>query len=153
MDEIEPIEASDPITSEQPRPVQVKSITVQTGRLVCDVVIPEERFRYTTPRLAAFAEGQYPDLPHHACVNEEGPKFGYVMEHTSTAHLLEHLAISEQTRSADSDDSKFVGTTEWTDEQSGQAKISISFHDDLEALRAFNKATRFINIAVITCLS
>ena len=46
-------------------PIQVRAITVQTGRLVCDVAIPDKRFRCTTPRLAAFAAERYPDLLHH----------------------------------------------------------------------------------------
>lgn len=133
-------------------PIQVRAITVRTGRLVCDVAIPDERFRHTTPRLAAFVQREYPDLPHHACVNGEGDSFGVVIERTSTAHLLEHLAISMQTRAASSA-SPFVGTTEWTDESAGEARVEMSFRDDLEALRSFNEATRFLNIAVLTCLA
>ena len=61
-------------------PIQVRTITVQTGRLVCDIVIPDERFRRTTPGLAAFAAERFPDLPRHACVNAKGTAFGDVME-------------------------------------------------------------------------
>ena len=135
------------------QPVQVKTITVQTGRLVCDVVVSDAQHRYTTPRLAAFAQGHYPDLPYHACVNDAGPLFGDAIEHTSTPHLLEHIAISEQTRAAEAPEDRFFGTTEWTDEAAGEARVTISFRDDLEALRAFNNAARFVNIAVLTCLS
>lgn len=134
-------------------PVRVRAITVQTGRLVCDIVIPDARFRRTTPRLAAFAQERFPDLAHHACVNAEGPAFGSVIEHTSTAHLLEHLAISVQARTAQNACASFVGTTEWINESAGEARIQLSFCDDLEALRAFNEATRFLNIAVLTCLA
>lgn len=135
------------------RPIRVRSITVQTGRLVCDVTVHNPKHRYTTPGLAAFAEGQYPDLPHHACVNDKGPAFGDVMEATSTPHLIEHVAISIQTRAAKGGDVTFTGTTEWTDEEAGEARIQLSFQDDLDALRAFNEATRFVNMAVITCIS
>ena len=134
-------------------PIQINTITVRTGRLVCDVSIADERFRRTTPRLAAFAIESFPDLPHHACVNAEGNSFADVVEHTSTAHLLEHVAISLQTRTTDDASATFTGTTEWTDEATGQARIEISFRDDLEALRAFNEATRFVNTAVLTCLA
>ena len=134
-------------------PIQIHAITVRTGRLVCDVSVPNDRHRATTPRLAAFVQQTYPDLPHHACVNGEGPAFGAVIEHTSTPHLLEHLVISEQTRLAANGDETFVGTTEWIDEQAGQARIEVSFRDDLDALRAFNEATRFLNTAVLTCLA
>ena len=134
-------------------PIQVREIVVRTGRLVLDVAIPDERFRMTSPRLMAYVRQTYPDLPHHACVNGRGDTFGSVMEHTSVAHLLEHLTISEQTRAATGALDLFVGTTEWTDEHAGQARIEISFRDDLEALRAFNEALRFLNIAVLTCLA
>ncbi len=136
-----------------PDPIQINVITVQTGRLVCDIAIPDERFRRTTPRLAAFVAQQYPDLPHHACVNDKGTSFAAVMEHTSTPHLLEHLTISLQTRAALGATDPFVGTSEWADEAAGKARVQVSFRDDLEALRAFNEATRFLNIAVLTCLA
>ena len=137
----------------RPDPVRVRSITVRTGRLACDLIIEEARYRYTTPQLAAYATQRYPDLPHHACVNGKAPSFGAVMESTSVAHLLEHIAISEQTRASDDPEREFVGTTEWVDEDAGLARIEVSFYDDLEALRAFNDATRFLNIAVLTCLA
>lgn len=134
-------------------PVKAKAITVRTGRLVCDVEIADPRFRYSSPRLSAFVSGQYPDLPQHACVNDEGMTFGYVMEKTSVAHLLEHLIISEQVRSQTLGNVTFIGTTEWIDEQAGLARIEVGFKDDLVALRAFNEATRFLNMAVLTCLA
>ncbi len=134
-------------------PIRICAITVRTGRLVCDVEIPEPRFRFTTPRLAAFVVQQYPDLPHHACVNGKGSSFSAVIECTSTPHLLEHLVISLQTRAATGATDSFVGTTEWLDETAGLARVEASFRDDLEALRAFNEATQILNIAVLTCLA
>ena len=134
-------------------PIQVRSITVRTGRLVCEVAITDERFRYTTPRIAALCEGHYPDLPHHACVNDVDRTFGAVMEATSVPHLLEHLAISEQVRSSEGVSSTFIGTTEWLDEGAGLARVEIGFLDDLVALRAFTEATRFLNTAVLTCFA
>lgn len=139
--------------AEQQNPVQLRAITVKRGRMICELTIPVKRYRYSTPRLAAFVEGQYPELAHHACVNETGPAFGYVIESTSTAHLLEHLVISEQTRAATDSSAEFVGTTEWVDEAAGLARVQVSFRDDLEALRAFGEATRFLNMAVLTCLA
>ena len=50
-------------------------------------------------------------------------------------------------------DALFIGTTEWLDEEAGLARIEVGFKDDLVALRAFNEAIRFLNIAVLTCLS
>lgn len=134
-------------------PIEVRAITVRTGRLVCEVAIPEERWRQTTPKLAAFVEGSYPDLPHHACVNDVGYSFGDVIEHTSVPHLLEHLTISEQVRASEGVSSMFIGITEWMDEAAGVANVEIGFRDDLVALRAFGEATRFLNTAVLTCLA
>ena len=134
-------------------PIQLKAVTVSPGRLTCDIVIPDERFRYTTSELAALVVESYPELPHHACVNGAGPSFGAVIENTSVPHLLEHVAITLQTRSAIEQGAEFVGTTEWACEAAGDARIVLSFADDLEALRAFIEATRFLNIAVLTCLA
>ena len=135
------------------QPIQVRAITVRTGRIVADIAIPDERFRATTPKLAAFAEGQFPDLPHHACVNDVGFAFGDVIEKTSVPHLLEHLVISMQVHEKAIGDATFIGTTEWTDEAAGEARVEFGFIDDLVALRAFNEATRFLNTAVLTCLA
>ena len=154
---VQPVDSAQPPTqvptsAPQQAPIQVHTITVRTGRLVCDIEIHDVKYRYTTPRLSAFANGQYPDLPHHACVNDLGNTFGYVMEKTSVAHLLEHVTISEQVRNQTSGSATFVGTTEWIDEMAGLARIEVGFKDDLVALRAFNEATRFLNMAVLTCL-
>ncbi len=132
-------------------PLVVEAITVQTGRLVCDVRIKEGFPYYVTPELAGLACARFPDLPHHACVNDEGQHFGDVLDHTSLPHLLEHLAISLLVRSAQSKNASFQGTTEWTSETEGRARIQVSFVDDLEALRAFDEALRFLSDAVLIC--
>lgn len=134
-------------------PIAVEAITVQTGRLVCDVRIEEGIAHYVTPKLARLACAQFPDLPHHACVNYEGPLFGDVLDHTSVPHLLEHVAISLLVRGTNQQDASFQGTTEWTCEPEGRARVQVSFTDDLEALRAFDEAVRFLNDAVLTCYS
>ena len=133
-------------------PIRLVSVAVKRGRLVCELVIPDERKRFSTPELASYVEINYPDIAEHACVNESGKRFGAVMRHTSIAHLLEHIAIDEQVRDSENDDAFFVGTTEWVDEQTGRARVQLSFNDDLSALEAFNKALQFLNIAVITYL-
>ena len=136
------------------KPIRVKTITVRTGRIVCDIEIEDPRYRATSPKLAAFVTNQYPDLPIHSCVNEVGTAFGSVIEHTSVPHMLEHLVIDIQTHETGTPlATTFVGTTEWTDEEAGKARVEISFRDDLQALRAFNKALEFLNTAVLTCLS
>lgn len=133
------------------QPLSVDSVRVLTGRLVCEVAIPDARYRFATPALAACVAAAFPDLPHHSCVNDEGTVFGAVMGHTSVPHMLEHLCISLQVATADDDDQAFTGTTEWIDPRAGIARIQLSFCDDLVALRAFNEAVRFLNDAVVTC--
>ena len=85
-------------------------------------------------------------------MNDVGYSFGDVIEHTSVPHLLEHLAISMQVHD-DASAATFVGTTEWTDETVGEARIEVGFRDDLVALKALTDATRFLNMAVLTCLA
>lgn len=134
------------------QPIRLLSVSVKRGRLACDIAIAEERCRYTDSVLAAHAMADFPDLAEHACVNGVAPKFGAVIESTSTAHLLEHIAISLQTRSAHDSAACFVGTSEWVDEARGIAHLELSFRDDLEGLGAFNEALNYLNTAVITCL-
>ena len=108
----------------------------------------------TSPKLAAFVTNQYPDLPLHACVNDVGTAFGSVIEKTSIPHMLEHLVVDIQAHETDTPRAEtFVGTSEWIDEEAGKARVEASFRDDLQALRAFNKAVEFLNTAVLTCLS
>lgn len=131
--------------------LRVLGVKVLTGRLVCEVQVPDERFRLTTPALAARAVAAFPGLPHHSCVNGEGRTFGAVMDRTSLPHMLEHLCIDLQVAGAADGAQSFTGTTEWTDRATGTARIQLSFCDDLVALRAFNEAVRFLNDAVVTC--
>ena len=131
------------------QPIEVDSITVQTGRLICDIVIPDSRNRMVSPALAAYVRTQMPSLTRHSCVNGVDDTFGAVLDTTSVPHLLEHLAIDAQVRASQDSDAPFVGTTEWLDENAGTARITLSFTDDLVALRAFNEAVMFLNDAVV----
>ncbi len=128
----------------------IERITVMDDRISCLVVLVPHTPHYTTPRLIARIVASFPQLSRHACVNEAGDTFGVVMNHTSLPHLLEHMVIDLQTRAEPFDsDSTFVGTTVWTDEVAGRARIEVSFTDDLVALRAFRDATNFLNEAVV----
>ncbi|MBR0405764.1 MAG: hypothetical protein IJI68_11295 [Eggerthellaceae bacterium] len=126
-------------------PIAISSIVVRRGRLTCEIEVPDARFRYTNPQIAQRALEAYPSLSRHACVNAEGRTFDCVIEHTSIAHLLEHLAVELQTRAVDNPQAVFVGTSEWLDEASGKACVQLSFCDDLEALRALKEAAQIIN--------
>lgn len=129
--------------------LSIDRLTVRADRLVCEVSVAPGARRFTTPELLARVCAQHPNLPRHACVNDEGDTFGAVMERTSLPHLLEHLVIDLQAQEASDEDAVFVGTTEWLDEFAGRARVEVSFIDDLVALRAFRDATAFLNLAVI----
>ena len=146
----------------------IERLVVGEGRIGCDVALAPHVPRTTDLALAARVCAAFPNLPRHACVNDEGDTFAAVMDHTSLPHLLEHLVIDFQTRAAvrrgdgaeagsaaayaDAGaalDAVFVGTTEWTDEAAGRARIEVSFLDDLVALRAFRDAIAFLGDAMV----
>ncbi|MEG0503267.1 MAG: hypothetical protein RR547_01350 [Raoultibacter sp.] len=129
-------------------PLRIESLTVQPGRIVCEVVVAMEHC-YTTPRIAETILADHPSLARHACVNDIGPTFGSVINQTSLPHLLEHLVIDLQVRSEGKEDETLVGTSEWTDKQAGRATVTVSFTDDLVALRAFRDAAEKITQAVL----
>lgn len=128
-----------------PDRIRVERIVVRTGRLTCDVRVADPERRYVDPDLVQRACLAFPSLPYHSCVNEVGPTFAAVMDTTSIPHLVEHIAIDLQTRTAADPEETFVGTTEWLDEDTGLARIELGFADDLQAMRAFNRAVEFIN--------
>lgn len=130
-------------------PISIERMVVRADRLVCDVVVDRCVSRFTTPKLISRVCASFPDIPRHACVNERGDTFSCVMESTSLPHLLEHLVIDLQTHAAGTGDAVFVGTTTWTDEGGGQARIEVNFTDDLVALRAFRDAVHFLNGIVV----
>lgn len=129
-------------------PIVVERITVERDRLVCEVCIPDPRFRYSSVNLAILVKAAYPDIVRHACINEVSNRFADVIETTSVPHMLEHLAIDEQIH-ASATAERLVGATEWTCEQKGQATIQLAFADDLEALRAFKRALSFLNKSLV----
>ena len=130
-------------------PLAIERLTVRADRLVCDVALASGAPHRTSPQLMERVCAAYPHVPRHACVNDEGDTFAAVMNGTSLPHLLEHLVIDLQTQAAARRDAVFVGTTEWTDECAGRARIEVSFIDDLVALRAFRDAIAFLNAAVV----
>jgi len=137
------------MAAEAETPIVARTITVRTGRLVCEVAIADSRYRTTDGQLARVVAEAFPNITRHACVNGKGSTFGAVIACTSVPHLLEHVAIDLQTQAATDDAATFVGTTEWVDEAAGTACIQLSFADDLVALRAFRDALVFLNDAVL----
>ena len=128
-----------------PDRIRVERIIVRTGRLACDVRVPDEAQRYVDAALVERALRTYPSLVHHACVNDAGDTFAAVMGTTSVPHLVEHIAIDIQTHAATDPRTTFIGTTEWLDEKTGLAHIELSFIDDIQVMRALNQAIDFVN--------
>lgn len=130
--------------------LRIERLTVRADRIMCDVVVDPRAPRLTDPLLAARICATFPDLPRHACVNDEGDTFAAVMGHTSLPHMLEHLVVDLQSQAEPLDSEMvFVGTTEWADSFSGRARIEVNFTDDMVALRCFRDAVAFLNEAVV----
>lgn len=133
-----------------PDTLSITRLVVRADRIVCEVALAPSAPHTTSPALMERVLAAFPTLPHHACVNDAGTTFSAVMTHTSVPHLLEHLVIDLQVRSAThATNAVFVGTTEWLDETAGRARIEVNFADDLVALRAFRDATCFLNKAMV----
>ena len=135
--------------------IALERLSVLPDRIEAEVRVLDPAYRTTSPELIAQVLVQFPTIPFHTCRNEVGSTFSAVMENTSLPHLLEHLVIDLQTCAAAQaaaalpDDFAFVGTSEWTDEAQGRARVEVNFTDDLVALRAFREATQFLNDAVV----
>ncbi len=130
-------------------PIAVDRITVDAGRLACEITIRDPVYRQVWDKLAQSVLERHPDLLIHACVNAESNRFSTVLRKTSVPHLLEHLAIDIQAHESERG-SVFVGSTEWIDELRGRALIQLSFSDDFEALRAFKTAVAYLNDELVS---
>ncbi len=129
--------------------LSIERIAVHNDRVICDVELAPDAPRCTSPQLMEHVLEAFPNLPRHACVNDEGSTFAAVMDHTSLPHLLEHLVIDFQTAESSDNDAVFVGTTTFAENSARRARIEVSFTDDLVALRAFRDASLFLNEAVV----
>lgn len=129
-----------------PDALVLERVAVRPGRLSILVRVAPWCPRLTNEALVSYVLADHPALPHHVCINDEGPTFGAVLAHTSIAHLLEHVIIDEQVADPRTPrDVALVGTTEWTDERAGIARIEVNFSDDLVALQALRTALAFLN--------
>lgn len=128
--------------------VRIKRIQVSKDRITCTVQVADDA-RMTNARVVDRACEVCPDLLHHACVNDEGTRFGVVADHTDTPHLMEHMVIELQARESKDAAKVFCGVTRWVDEQRGIASIEMSFEDDLACLAAFKEAARLLNSVIL----
>lgn len=145
-----------PMKTDNPPFLFVEKVQFGAGRMTVLVRMASQAAE-TTPQQVRLLLERYPDLPHHACVNDEGPTFAAVMDHTSTAHLLEHLIISQQLRLSPAAPAfsasapvplHFRGATTWVSRAEGRARIEVDFADDLIALEALHNA-----LADLSCLA
>ena len=133
--------------------VRVKRRTVSAGRLSCEVEVSPPGACATSELMERLCF-RFPRLPQHACVNDEGPVFASVMDHTPLPHVLEHLVVELQAQAAERSGGRtpetgvFVGTTEWIDEGRTKAMVRVSFADDFDALRAFKEAAACLEDAL-----
>ena len=133
------------------RALTIESLTVKPDRVVCEFSIAAGFPRKTSPALSKHLATRFPNLPHHSCVNPKGTTFASVMDSTPLPHLLEHLVIDLQAQTSTNATTTFVGTSEWTDEAAGKARVEVSFADDLSVLRAFRDATHILDAALVEC--
>lgn len=135
-------------SSDAPTPLTLAHLTVYASRMEAEVHFAPDAPRTSTPELIRQLEAEFPHLGAHACVNACGSQFADVMEHTSLAHVLEHLVIDLQVQAAygtPERETTFVGTTEWVNKAAGIARVRVSFADDLVALATFRQATETLN--------
>ena len=126
--------------------LSVERIAVREGIVVCDVVRSLDAPARTTPELAADIERACPGISRHACVNGEGDTFAAVIDHTSLAHVLEHLVVHLQVRSEPpGSTATFLGTTEPLDAEGRRFRVEVSFRDDLVVLCALREALDLLN--------
>ncbi|MDO4502341.1 MAG: hypothetical protein Q4D06_04080 [Coriobacteriia bacterium] len=129
-----------------------QAMTVRPDRVVCVVQVKPPFPLMTSPELMARVLERFPDLPRHACVNQVGPSFAQVMDHTPTPHLLEHLVIDLQLEQYARMDlpaaiqaRPLTGVTQWVNREKGTARVEVGYWDDLVALGCFTRAIELLN--------
>ncbi len=120
---------------------------------------------YTHPRLSEQIRKDFPRLVCHTCVNEAGDTLAAVLEHTSLAHVLEHLVIelmaqswracqeAQQEEGASNSHTHaaapvYVGSSEWLDAEQGIARVQIGYINEKEALQCLLQALSYLNTLV-----
>ena len=124
--------------------LRVARVAVRPTRVVCDLELSAAAPALTSPELLERVRRDFPDIDGHACVNDRGRTFGAVADHTSVAHLFEHLVIDLQARPPAPADAVFCGTTVVHPDGRG-ARVEVGFADDLAALGAVRDACAYLN--------
>lgn len=133
--------------------IRVEHVEVRRDRIVAHVSVAEERFSRATPALIARLLPDFPHLLEHSCVNDCGATFSAVAGHTSTPHLLEHLAIEAQARAEaenpEASPATYLGKTFWENRAALRARVELSYANDLSALASLRDAARALNAALL----
>ena len=147
---------SQPESTEAPF-FRVARIVVKGNRLVCSIQLSPRCPRVSSASFMRVLLTLHPQLPFHACKNEQGTNFGCVMNETALIHVFEHVAIDcmvqEETQKNACSNTLFRGNSQWDNYQQGRGRVELSFHDDLAALRAIKQATAQINQALVQTIS
>lgn len=125
--------------------IKVQSITVKKFRIVCLVQFVGQH--YSDPQIKEKLLCKVPSLTEHKCKNASSKTFAEVMDHTSLAHILEHLIIDFQIKEAseNKDFSKtLLGTSSWLNKEEGLAQIEFSYFDDIVAIKCLNETCNFL---------
>lgn len=125
--------------------IKVQSITVKKFRIVCLVQFTEQKISNSQIKEKLLCK--VPSLAEHKCKNASSKTFAEVMDHTSLAHILEHLIIDFQIKKA-SENKDFtktlLGTSSWLNKEEGIAQIEFSYFDDIVAIKSINEACNLL---------
>lgn len=122
------------------QPVQITNIVVKKFRIICSVKL--NSIKYSNEEIKVALLEKMPTLAAHKCKNSKGKNFAEVLASTSLAHILEHMIIDIQSKATND---LLLGTTQWIDENSGIAKIELSYTDDIVCISAIKEASELLN--------
>ena len=126
------------------QPVQITNIVVKKFRIICTVQLT--KLKYSNEVIKSALLEKMPTLAAHKCKNSKGKDFTEVLSSTSLAHVLEHMVIDIQSENTND---VLMGTTQWIDENSGVAKIELSYTDDVVCISAIKEASELLNQFII----
>lgn len=147
--------------------LRIRRVRVRRGKLDLEVVCALEAL-HVDERTAARVLRELPNLSRHVCVNGRGETFGEEIVGTELPHLLEHVIIELQGQDAamraqrDAERAraaaphlKLQGHTSWAAELAETAphgyalmRVTVTFQDDLVALRAAKDACALLKATV-----
>ncbi len=130
---------------------EFENFYIKGDRIIASLRVTDEQFACTNAVIAYEVSKKVPHIMQHTCLNDEGPTFAAVADHTSMPHVLEHVVIALQAQREPSYKfgTTYVGKTYWTDRGSLRACVEVNFVDDFVALESFTDAASLLNSIVI----